>query len=126
MNNNSILKGYLVHFVYVPIAIVNSLINGEDINVLGLIIFITILIGFIAFGFNYSITILGLSLFKNKCIFAFLLPTMVAAGLYYPINELLQYLDFGGNSIYLLFLGISIFVNIGTFIFLRFKNSKIQ
>ncbi len=122
MNKKRILKGYLIHFVYVPIAIVNSLIIGEDISVLGLVIFIAIIIGVIAFGFNYSITILGLSLFKTKYIWAFLLPTMVTVGLYYPINGLLQYLDFGGSSIYITFLCISIFINIGTFIILRLKH----
>lgn len=124
MNKNRILKGYFFHFVYVPIAIINSLINGEDLSVLGLIIFITIIIGFIAFGFNYSVTLLGLSLFKTKYFLAFLFPTLVSVGLFYPINELLQYLDFGGGFIYFVFIGISMVINVGTFLIVSLKYSK--
>lgn len=111
-----------MHFVYVPIAIINSLFLGEDINAIGLIIFITSIIGAFAFGFNYSITYIGLKLFKTNVILAFLLPTITQLILYIPISRSLQYLDFGGDYIYILFVIISMVVNIGVYIILKPKS----
>lgn len=126
MNKDKILKAYLVHFIYVPAAIIYSLVVGEDMSVLILIFFLSLLAAGVAFGFNYLITLLGLNLFKSRILMAFILPTLVALLLYVPINSGLQYLDFGGNNAYIIFILVSSIVNLGAFMILRSKKLRMK
>lgn len=118
MKKDQILKGYLLHFIYVPFAIINALINGEDGGTVGHIAFIIIILGMTFFFINYSITHLSLSMFKSIPIVAFVLPTIIQLVLYIPIDHLLNNLDFGGESGYLTFLVVSAIINLGVYIVL--------
>lgn len=123
MNKSNILKYYIAHFIYVPLSLIYSLYVGEDIEVLILIFFLSLLTGVLAFGYNYVTTLLGLKLFRFKGLLAFVIPSIVLTLLYVPVNSVIQKLDFGGNYAFLIFLIISSLINISTYIILRLRKS---
>jgi hypothetical protein len=44
MIEKKILKGYLLHFIYIPVAVIYSIYQGEDFNVLSLIFLLSLII----------------------------------------------------------------------------------
>ena len=116
MIKTHIIKGYLFHFIYIPIALTYSIIQNELYNVLITIFFLSLVFGGIAYSFNYFITSIGLRLLKFSKIMPFALPTCIGLLLYYPINKWIKLLDFGGNYAYTIFLVLSTIINIGTYL----------
>jgi len=126
MIKEKISNRYLAHFIYVPVAIIYSLIIGEDISVLIFITFMSFIMGGLGFTFNYFITIFVLNSLKSRSIWPFIAPILVALLLYFPINELLQYIDLGGSFAFMLFVGISATINISVYFTLRKIIGKIN
>ncbi|SFG16227.1 hypothetical protein [Pontibacter chinhatensis] len=125
--NEKIQTYYLLHFIYLPIILIVSLINEEgDIGTIGLVMFLYTIILALNYLFNMAITIVTLKLIKNRNynIVGYLMPAVIALALFNPLQGLIEFLDLGGANLYWMLIGNSVIMNLITYLIIDRNRKK--
>lgn len=114
---------FLIHLIYIPVAIIYVFGFSEDINtdLLGLILVSIITV--ISFIYHTGVTLISYSIIKNPKykFIAFLAPTIIAVLLKGILNILYATLDFGNDNTLWLLIGLSLLFNLGIYALIRKK-----
>lgn len=120
MNNfKKILKGSLLHFIYIPITIIGMMIIGEDFNTTNFAILLALLLSIILFTYNISVLAIFSKVFNHSNFIFNLTPFIIFIIFFSKLNEVMQGLDFGGEYNSYIVLVLTFIINLVTYFYIK-------